>query len=128
MTAEPSKALAFFRVVGQLKTLKRTGWVNHAIALPESVADHMYRMSMMAFLIEDQEVNKDKLMKIWCEMSYMYMNDLDIVCLAWFMTWRRASSVISLLRIQSPKPRKENWKRYKEYQRQLLLLIPSRMP
>lgn len=34
------------------------------IPLPESVADHMYRMSMLAFAIRDSTVNKDKLMKI----------------------------------------------------------------
>lgn len=34
------------------------------VSLPESVADHMYRMSMMAFLITDPLVNKDKLQKI----------------------------------------------------------------
>ena len=60
----PSKALQFFNVVGKLKTLKRTGWVNHDIPLPESVADHMYRMSMLSFLITDSAVDKDELIKI----------------------------------------------------------------
>jgi 5'-deoxynucleotidase YfbR-like HD superfamily hydrolase len=60
---DPLNALSFFRTVGKLKLLKRTGWVNHGnfnvtsvlkyfshtfnisigIPLPESVADHMYR-------------------------------------------------------------------------------------
>lgn len=92
-------ALNFFRTIGKLKTLKRTGWVNHGkiiclsdnivptsygklmrvyttytvpyhlstvaeIQLPESVADHMYRMSMLSFTICDKEVNKDLLIKI----------------------------------------------------------------
>ena len=65
MALEPSKAMQFFSVIGQLKTLKRTGWVNHRIPLPESVADHMYRMSSMAFLLSDPAVDKDRLMKIW---------------------------------------------------------------
>ena len=34
------------------------------IPLPESVADHMYRMSMLSMLITDATVNKDHLMKI----------------------------------------------------------------
>jgi len=38
---KPSNALKFFKVVGDLKTLKRTGWVEHNVAVPESVADHM---------------------------------------------------------------------------------------
>ena len=61
---EASAALKFFNTVGKLKTLKRTGWVNNAVFEPESVADHMYRMSMLGFLITDPAVNKDKLIKI----------------------------------------------------------------
>ena len=34
------------------------------IELPESVADHMYRMSMLSFSICDKNVNKDLLIKI----------------------------------------------------------------
>jgi 5'-deoxynucleotidase YfbR-like HD superfamily hydrolase len=49
---------------GKLKTLKRTGWVNNKVFEPESVADHMYRMSMLSFLIIDPKINKDKLMKV----------------------------------------------------------------
>jgi len=57
-------ALKIFTVIGQLKTLKRTGWVQNDVALPESVADHMYRMSMLSFFITDPTINRDKLMKI----------------------------------------------------------------
>lgn len=60
----PGNALKFFDTIGKLKNLKRTGWVNNEINLPESVADHMYRMSMLTFMITDTRVNKDKLMKI----------------------------------------------------------------
>ena len=63
-SATPRAALDFFSVVGKLKTLKRTGWVNHEIPLPESVADHMYRMSMLSFLITDKQVDRDELIKI----------------------------------------------------------------
>jgi len=59
-----SKALGFFRTVGKLKTLKRTGWVNHNVFEPESVADHMYRMAMLGFLITDAAVDKDRLIKV----------------------------------------------------------------
>ena len=44
--------------------MKRTGWVDNEIPLPESVADHMYRMSMLSFLITDEQVNRDELIKI----------------------------------------------------------------
>lgn len=60
----PSDALTFFKIVGKLKLLKRTGWVNNDIILPESVADHMYRMSMISFLIIDPQIDKNHLMKI----------------------------------------------------------------
>lgn len=59
-----SQALEFLRVVGKLKTLKRTGWVNNGVTLPESVADHMYRMAMCSFLITDPALDRYRLMKI----------------------------------------------------------------
>lgn len=42
--------------------LKRTGWVNNKVHLPESVADHMYRMGMCCMLIDDSNttVNRSK--------------------------------------------------------------------
>eukprot|EP01031_Cornospumella_fuschlensis_P044342 gene44342-54225_t len=61
---EVPRAMRFFEVVGKLKTLKRTGWVHNGIPLPESVSDHMYRMSMLCFMITDSRVNRDQLMKI----------------------------------------------------------------
>eukprot|EP00981_Chlorochromonas_danica_P011514 scaffold4054_cov157-Ochromonas_danica.AAC.4 len=64
---EVGRALQFFKVVGQLKQLKRTGWVDHGalrIPLPESVADHMYRMSLLSFLVTDPSIDKNRLMKI----------------------------------------------------------------
>jgi putative hydrolase of HD superfamily len=59
-----SQALEFLRVVGKLKTLKRTGWVNNGVTLPESVADHMYRMAMCSFLITDPALDRARLMKL----------------------------------------------------------------
>ncbi|KAF2074329.1 hypothetical protein CYY_004350 [Polysphondylium violaceum] len=45
--------LEFFKIVGKLKTLKRTGWVRNGIILPESVSDHMYRMGMMGLCLDN---------------------------------------------------------------------------
>ncbi|GAA5849954.1 hypothetical protein JCM8547_000963 [Rhodosporidiobolus lusitaniae] len=42
-----SGTLGYFHTLERLKTNKRTGWVNHGIDKAESIADHMYRMSMM---------------------------------------------------------------------------------
>jgi putative hydrolases of HD superfamily len=59
----PTNALQFMRVIGQLKTLKRTGWVNNDVMLPESVADHMYRMAVIAMLLTDDRLDKNRLVK-----------------------------------------------------------------
>ncbi|XP_043195811.1 5'-deoxynucleotidase HDDC2-like isoform X2 [Amphibalanus amphitrite] len=47
---EHRKLLDFFRIVGKLKHLKRTGWVRCDVTEPETVAGHMYRMSIMAMV------------------------------------------------------------------------------
>ncbi|CAM9255809.1 unnamed protein product [Choristocarpus tenellus] len=60
----PSNALAFLRVVGKLKELKRTGWVHRGVALPESVSDHMYRMAAASFLITDPTLDRSRIMKL----------------------------------------------------------------
>lgn len=40
--------------------LKRTGWVNNHVALPESVADHMYRMGMCCMLLDESNAAVDR--------------------------------------------------------------------
>ena len=46
--------LDFLRLIGKLKTVPRAGWVLRGIHDPESVADHSWRMSVMAlFLLQD---------------------------------------------------------------------------
>ncbi|XP_012684858.1 HD domain-containing protein 2 [Clupea harengus] len=56
--------LQFMKLIGQLKRVPRTGWVYRNVKQPESVSDHMYRMSMMALTIEDRNLNKDRCMKM----------------------------------------------------------------
>ncbi|XP_010357329.1 HD domain-containing protein 2 isoform X2 [Rhinopithecus roxellana] len=53
--------LQFLRLVGQLKRVPRTGWVYRNVQRPESVSDHMYRMAVMAMVIKDDRLNKDRL-------------------------------------------------------------------
>jgi putative hydrolase of HD superfamily len=51
--SEPSpaaRAVDFLHLTQSLKTTPRTGWVNNGVAHPESIADHMYRMSLMAMV------------------------------------------------------------------------------
>jgi putative hydrolases of HD superfamily len=58
--------LNFVTLVGSLKLEIRTGW--HSCGIPiektESIADHMYRMAIMAWAIEDPEIDKFKAMKM----------------------------------------------------------------
>lgn len=53
----PANLLAFYRLVGKLKTTKRTGWVRAGVTLPESIADHMYRMSLIALTAAPAHIN-----------------------------------------------------------------------
>ncbi|KAG7461011.1 hypothetical protein MATL_G00204980 [Megalops atlanticus] len=56
--------LQFMKLIGQLKRVPRTGWVYRNVKQPESVSDHMYRMSMMALTITDSNINKDRCVKL----------------------------------------------------------------
>ncbi|KYQ91373.1 HD domain-containing protein 2 [Tieghemostelium lacteum] len=65
--------LEFFKICGKLKNVKRTGWIRSGVELPESVSDHMYRMSMFAFSLDkdvlvgvkdQQPIDKIKCMKM----------------------------------------------------------------
>ncbi|KAK2167872.1 hypothetical protein LSH36_23g10027 [Paralvinella palmiformis] len=47
------------------RSTKRAGWVKRGIEGGESVADHMYRMASLAFLIgQDKDINKDRCIKL----------------------------------------------------------------
>ncbi|KAI8909711.1 HD domain-containing protein [Gorgonomyces haynaldii] len=59
-----AETLEFLTTVSNLKKTKRTGWVNHGIHMPESISDHMHRMAIIAFLIQDTSLNRDKLIKM----------------------------------------------------------------
>ncbi|KAF8074550.1 HD domain-containing protein [Lyophyllum atratum] len=52
--------LAFIHVLEKLKTQKRTGWVNQNISGSESIADHMYRMAVLAMLSSDTKLDISK--------------------------------------------------------------------
>jgi len=43
-------AVAVLRLVGGLKRVERTGWLNHGVVDPESVSDHSHRMAVAALL------------------------------------------------------------------------------
>ncbi|KAM7472879.1 hypothetical protein LguiA_011062 [Lonicera macranthoides] len=61
----PSSAIDFLSLCHRLKTTKRAGWVKREIQGPESIADHMYRMGLMALISADiPGVNRDKCIKM----------------------------------------------------------------
>jgi len=46
--------VSFFRIVCNLKTIKRSGWIHKSnITSPESVADHSYSMCMMSMILAE---------------------------------------------------------------------------
>eukprot|EP01084_Bolivina_argentea_P313162 542289_1 len=49
--------IEFLKKVGELKALKRAGWVINGVSEPESVADHSHRMSVMALLCNEPGVD-----------------------------------------------------------------------
>ena len=67
--SEPSpaaRAIDFLHITQALKTTPRTGWVNHGVDKPESIADHMYRMSLMAMVAAKSmpELDQDRCVKL----------------------------------------------------------------
>lgn len=49
----PEGLLEFLKAAGELKRLKRTGWVQREIPDSESVADHSFRAALLAMIIGD---------------------------------------------------------------------------
>ncbi|XP_073145112.1 uncharacterized protein [Henckelia pumila] len=61
----PSSAIDFLSLCHRLKTTKRAGWVRKEVQQPESIADHMYRMGLMALIASDLPgVNREKCIKM----------------------------------------------------------------
>ncbi|CAN8291477.1 unnamed protein product [Cochlearia groenlandica] len=60
-----SSSIDFLTLCHRLKTTKRKGWINQGINGPESIADHMYRMAIMALIAGDLEgVNRERCIKM----------------------------------------------------------------
>jgi putative hydrolase of HD superfamily len=54
-----------FHKIGELKNLKRKGWIRHGISEPESVADHAFRVAFMAMILGDiMKLDSYKLLKM----------------------------------------------------------------
>lgn len=65
-TSQPSSSVIdFLTLCHRLKTTKRKGWINHGIKGAESIADHMYRMGLMALIAGDVPgLNRERCIKI----------------------------------------------------------------
>ena len=69
MKLEPSQIsnlVSFFRIVCNLKRIKRAGWLHKSkIKVPESVADHSYSMCMISMVLSDiMNTNTEHIMKM----------------------------------------------------------------
>lgn len=47
-----------------MQTTPRTGWVRSGVQRPESVADHMYRMAVLAVTVAGGEYDQPRLVKM----------------------------------------------------------------
>lgn len=59
--------LDFFKTVGKSKRLLRSGWIREKIKDSESIAEHSFRVGVLAMVLSDKlgvEPNKDKLIKM----------------------------------------------------------------
>ncbi|KAJ4958870.1 hypothetical protein NE237_025981 [Protea cynaroides] len=64
-TSSASSAIDFLSLCHRLKTTKRAGWIRKEIQDPESIADHMYRMGIMALIASDiPGVDRDRCIKM----------------------------------------------------------------
>ncbi len=50
----PKKIIKFIEMIGKSKVIPRTGWVMNNIPHPESVAEHSFRVSVLAMVFADQ--------------------------------------------------------------------------
>ncbi len=61
------KIIKFFSEVGKLKEMPRRGWVIRDIKNPESIADHTFRVAIMAWVLavkRNKKINLEKLLKM----------------------------------------------------------------
>ncbi|KAF9219732.1 HD domain-containing protein [Gyrodon lividus] len=70
--------LAFFHVLERLKTQKRTGWIHSDVPNPESIADHMYRMAVLAMCTSDTklDISKCVMMCIVHDLAEAHVGDI----------------------------------------------------
>ncbi len=59
------KTIEFIHKITKLKTIKRQGWVREGVPKPESIADHVFRSSIMVLLFAEKfNLDVNKLLKM----------------------------------------------------------------
>lgn len=61
---EATDLIRFLHTMGRLKDTPRTGWVDNGVPNPESISDHMYRMSLMCMMCPDNTLDREKMIKM----------------------------------------------------------------
>ena len=64
MASRKLSYLDFFKTIGASKRLLRSGWVRENVKDPESVAEHSFRVGVLAMVLADQignNLDKNKL-------------------------------------------------------------------
>lgn len=67
MTSNKIDYLGFLRTVGKSKRLLRSGWVREKVKDPESIAEHSFRVSVLAMVLADklgENLDKEKLIEM----------------------------------------------------------------
>ncbi|MCS7051748.1 MAG: HD domain-containing protein [Thermomicrobium sp.] len=57
--ADESSLLHCFRTIGRLKMVRRQGWIDRGVHDPESVADHSFRLALMAWILAQERTDLD---------------------------------------------------------------------
>ncbi|MBO5443044.1 MAG: HD domain-containing protein [Alphaproteobacteria bacterium] len=52
------------KVIGEVKSLRRSGWIKRNVSLPESDADHQWGVAFLALLYADEALDKLKCLKL----------------------------------------------------------------
>lgn len=61
----PKETVNFLLEVGKLKKVRRTGWILKGVKNPESVAEHSFRVAMMAMILpEGRKLDQFRLLKM----------------------------------------------------------------
>jgi putative hydrolase of HD superfamily len=74
------KLLEFWKLLGNLKTIPRTGWLVRGVAMPETVAAHNWRVSLIAYHLSNFYPDADKekiiLMALYHELGETKLGDV----------------------------------------------------